>query len=133
MGLFGFNSGKSEDKTDAANRRQFERARVRNLVAHKPKEATQPQISNLSDISAGGLKFYSNYPYEIGEVIDLEINFMQLEDPVKIKANVIFSKQMPKVKKYEIGCRFLTVPEDIRDFIDKNVDSILKGNEGEWV
>lgn len=72
------------------------------------------------DISGGGMSFYSEYPYEIGNILELK---MILETPAPLALYIYGEVEncAPKDKGYRVGIKFINIDEDVRDNIVKFV------------
>ncbi|MFH0828242.1 MAG: PilZ domain-containing protein, partial [Candidatus Omnitrophota bacterium] len=66
------------------------------------------EVATIKDISLGGCYFYSNFPYEKGELLDLEVRFPAIIEPMKFIGEVKRCERSedPKVNKYGIGIQF---------------------------
>lgn len=75
---------------------------------------------NKVDISGGGMSFLSDYPYEIGDILELK---MVIENPAPLAlyvyGEVVNCESMENV--FKIGVKFVNIDEDVRDQIVKFV------------
>lgn len=95
-------------------RRQNARFRILSLLKH----ATEPdvvtlQVTNIQNVSSGGLAFFADQEIKEGVVLQLHFLPPNREKPVAAKGKVVRCPQVtPKEKVFEVGVQFLDVSED---------------------
>lgn len=112
-------------KVTAPNSRRFKRLRTEYLVKYQIPGAEGPaQVSNMKDLSAGGLKFWTET--YIPEATLLRVSFIvpPLERTVETLSRVIRVRQAKNVPIYYIAVRFIEIPEDAKEALDVFIESL---------
>ena len=114
------------------NRRRFKRVRVPFLLRYFIQETGLGSITNLHDLSVGGVLFTAEQPFLKGSEVKLEIVLPTSEQPVVASATVIRVTKVPNVQLYRIATKFNSLkPADrraIRVLIERMArDSHAKG------
>ena len=97
-------------------RRQSVRFRVLSLVKH----ATEPhvvtfQVTNIQDVSRGGLAFFAEQEIKGGEIVRLCFLPPNREKPIEARGKVVRCPPGVKNKKiFKVGIQFLDIPEDAK-------------------
>ena len=79
------------------------------------------QVSTVKDISEGGCFFYSNVSYEIGQHLDIRIQFPSLGVPMEFTGEVkrCEERKSGELKMFGLGVLFLEIDEEKKkQFID---------------
>ena len=93
------------------------------------KTSTAPNrgiVSTSKDISAGGIRFFTDQKLRIGSVIDLEISLPEQELPVSVNCEVVFSDEfsiMTESSKptFETAVKFISIEDKNKDKISKYI------------
>ena len=96
------------------------------MVRYKPppKDATQ-LVSPLRDLSSGGARFFSEYPFQQGEEFEAQLVIPQAIQPVMVKAKVAWVKPF-KMNMVEVGITFSAGDMIMQQAIDDAVAHFLK-------
>lgn len=85
-------------------KRAFCRLHCRNLVRQEPEASF---ITNLVDISEGGLQLTLDFHPQPGALFDLTINLTELGSDLTVLARVMWVKPLLKLRNcYRVGVRF---------------------------
>lgn len=87
-------------------------------------EQQGPVLASVKDISAGGLCLRTREKLPVSGVIQLHINFPQLQEAIPTTAKVIWVRKLGKVNRYEAGIQFLNIEQAFRDLIIKRIDGV---------
>ncbi len=106
------------------NRRQFPRARARNLIKELNGPASSnPSIYNLVDISEGGLKMTSAEPVTRGRTVRLAINLAHSDRQIFTSGEVVWSRPVRSKRVFcQAGVNFHSMTNDDRAFIKNYVE-----------
>ena len=88
-------------------------------------ENSQQQFSILKNISAGGILFLVSKSIPTGTILEIELELLDKEEPIKCLVKVVRVKEIGKDKNYEVGACFLDLSSSQRN-------RILKYVKGEW-
>lgn len=96
------------------DKRRFRRMRV--PVLYSPPRMFGPprvfgQRRQISDISLGGLRIYSDEPLKEGKGLDVEL-FLPMGQSVKAIARVVWIEELPggSDARYDVGLEFIHLP-----------------------
>ncbi len=103
-----------------ADRRQFARAKTRNLIAHVSVDRNGKKVSQgmgkALDISKGGMLLETVYPIEAGQIslmaVDKDNNLLE------IKAELVYCKKMA-LGKYQAGIKFSGTESQVLNFVKR--------------
>ncbi len=101
--------------------RRFLRISQYHLIKYKVVEAKKESISFAKDVGGGGIRVCLPEGVPAGSIVELEINFPFLPQPVKAKARAVWSNFLKKTKKYEIGFKFIDIDPKICRIINKRI------------
>lgn len=112
--------GKMTDFFDSeAQRRRHKRLRVR--VSYSPPRFFGPprmasQKRQISDISLGGVRIFSDEPLMEGKGLHLELH-LPLKQEVTATARVVWIKELPpgSEARYDVGLEFIHLPSPAMD------------------
>jgi c-di-GMP-binding flagellar brake protein YcgR len=115
-----FNLGKAQNFNKIINeeRRKHPRASVFNLVRYIPKgNALKEEISNLMNLSEGGLQFFSKHEIEAGTILGMQIH-MAAGKEIHLAGKVVWVRHDESGKNgYQIGVSFMEMDDKHRAFI----------------
>ena len=112
------------------DRRKFLRLKVYHLVKYKVIFKDQPSrpflLAAIKDIGAGGICLKTEEALPKSAILELQINFPNLSQPIYTLGRVVWIKQRSKLNRYEIGVEFTQIEESLRKLIDKDVQFVYK-------
>ena len=85
----------------------------------KGKSAIQYNISQVNNVSKGGLNFTSISPLTPGIVVVVELKTPFLADSIKLEGVVLGCKEKISDLIYEVRLQFQGVPEQVLEVLDK--------------
>ena len=85
-------------------------------------------IAVIKNISVGGCYFYSNIPYEPGQILDLEVQLPRLLEPMKFMGEVrrCECRDEEQVNIYGIAIQFTDMDQAKKDIFIKTITFFLK-------
>ena len=86
------------------------------------------EVSLIQNISKGGCYCFGRIPLELGEILDIEIQFPTLEDPMKFVGEVKRCERSrdKNLAIHGIGIQFTEMDEGKRDTFYQTLDFFLK-------
>ena len=113
---------------DAPQEEQRKRPRISQpfMVRYRParKEQTGWLLSPLRDLSSGGARFISEYPFFVGDTFEMQLLLPASKEPLPLKARVAWVKTA-HVSMSEIGVTFDPGDTAIQQAIDQAVTYFL--------
>ena len=109
--------------------RKHSRAPTRCMIRYRhPKESDirKSELSTARDLSEGGARFTSGNPFKVGDHLELEITCPRFPDPISVKAEIRWQRELRKGFLYENGVQFLNLSPEDQEVLGKIVDFILK-------
>jgi len=101
------------------NRRKFLRFETEDILEVRPLPEVAKKFRSLTkDFTPIGICFYSDFKWERGQVLFIEYFIPEELEPVKIKANVVWSEFISDRKGFMVGVGIL-------DMEDKNSDKFV--------
>jgi len=118
------------------NARRHRRIMADYLVKYRiPGTETDVQISNITDISVGGIRFCSKRSFMEGTILHFEILITPLEQVIRPRGVVVRVRPAKEGDHYYIGVSFVELPQKERDvlkaFIEDTGVRIAEGDESE--
>ena len=107
--------------------RSHHRAENRNLIRYGYKDAgADPLISNLVDISEGGLQLSMNTKIRVGTILNMVINLVEKNQDLPVVGKVVWARPIPGYRGgYRVGVAFQEVNPDyletLRDLVSAPV------------
>jgi len=89
----------------------------------------QKVMASIKNISGGGVCLSVNEDLPIQALMELDILFLGMEEPITCKVKIVWKKYLKSVKKYLLGTQFIEIDEDLRAQIIQRTVSVLKGAE----
>ncbi|MFZ5799854.1 MAG: PilZ domain-containing protein, partial [Candidatus Omnitrophota bacterium] len=115
-------------KMAETERRQHERLKRKFVVAYHVESdpATTFDISQIKDISLGGMRFVTScgYPPETSLIVELQTPFIR--DKILMKAKVLESKEIIADMIYDTRVIFTELDEEARHYVAKAIEVFLK-------
>lgn len=95
-------------RSSAKKPRAYMRAEYRNLVRYQPSNENEPHlISNLVDISEGGLQLSMTRKIKTGTLLNMIINLVEKNQDVPVLGKVVWVKPIPGYRGgYRVGVVF---------------------------
>jgi hypothetical protein len=116
---------------EGPERREFPRIIWHFVLRAKPhaqQEAGRWEVSAVQNISRGGCSFFSNFPYQPGDQLDIGIQFPSCPDLIRFVGEVRHCH--PRVagiaSTYYLGVKFVEIDEAKRELFYQSLDFFLK-------
>ncbi len=106
-------------------KRKYTRFKGHYLIKYKVIDKKKV-LSFSRNIGAGGLLFHSRERIPLKANIELIINYLPYPTPIKIIAEVVRIKSLPKIEGFDIAVQFINIKEKDREFINKRILSMPK-------
>lgn len=114
-------------KKKAQDSRRFKRIRAAYLVKYQVHGKKEPRITNVRDISAGGLRFWSEEAVPESSVLNVSVFLPPLERFVEATAQVL---RVRRAKEgglvYYVAVRFLELKAEDREALNQFAEALSK-------
>ena len=113
--------GKKEKPEEAVSRRQHPRVTARNLVKiSRPDGNVIDRLSNIFDLSSGGLRIVCHEQFPLGTLLEIELNLPERGANIRATGKIVWIKAMKGQKDaYFAGLQFTNLAEQDRRFLDR--------------
>ena len=114
-------------KYTADNTRKFKRVQAHSLVKFQTAEqwgTVEPFLSNIKDLSAGGLSFWSEVFFPEGTLLRVSAWIPALEKPVDALARVLRVRAAKSAGSYYLSVRFIEADQDIRNALNSFIEDL---------
>ena len=114
------------------NTRKFKRVQAHSLVKFQVAEkwgGVEPYISNVKDISAGGLRFWSADFFPEGTLLRVSTWVPALEKPLDALARVVRARAGKNTDSYYISVRFIEVEQELQTALNAFVENLAANPE----
>ena len=106
---------KWEKNIAGRNRRSSPRVKTRGLVKHQREDSVNKHISNLLDLSEGGLQFFYRKKVKAGSILKMTLYIDENTKNIPVVAKVAWVKFLHG--NYRIGVTFLEIDFDDQEII----------------
>jgi len=117
----------------ARNTRRFKRIRAAYLVKYQVNGKGEPRITNARDISAGGLRFWTEEKIPHSSVLKISVYFPPLERSVEGTAQVLRMRRSKEGYVYYVAVSFLELNQKDREDISQFAEEISKGKDARFL
>ena len=126
----------------ARNRRHFKRAKAPFLLRYEIEKSGVGKVTNLRDLSVGGVLFSADQPLLKGSQLNMEINLPTSNEPQNVQAEVIRVAKVKHTDLYRIATRFLNLKSRDHSAIrlliermmrDKRVKGLVNRQKRVWI
>lgn len=111
-----------EEGSDGSENREHPRFEVTAYVDYAGTEVLL--YHRIENISLGGICIQTASIEEIGTVVDLLVNFPDLDTSVAIQGEVVWANREPPM---DMGIRYLDLDDERRDLLRKYIGRVRKG------
>lgn len=116
------------------NSRHFKRLRVSYLLKYKPINSSEaPFISNIKDLSAGGVKFWTDQPLTEGTFLQLTILIPPLGRTLETLGRVQRVRYAAQNKIYYAGINFVELQTADQEALNRFIEEAIAREEGSEV
>lgn len=79
------------------------------------------------DVGLGGMRVYSDEPFEIGQRMEVDLFLSDGDDYVTCLTEVVWQREIPggEPAEFDVGLRFLDVPTAARAMLQTLIDDAL--------
>lgn len=111
----------STQQPQGAERRQFARIKKNYIIRFVDKSSPSQnyEVSQIENISKGGLCFSARAPFKEGITLLIEIHTPFLSESILVDGLVLQSREKVKGMIYEIRVRFVDVPSEVLVILEK--------------
>ncbi len=116
-------------KYQLENTRRFKRVQAHSLVKFQTAEqwgSTEPFLSNIKNLSAGGLRFWSEQFFAEGTLLRLSAWIPSLEKPLDALARVVRTRAGKSPGSCYLSVRFIEADQEIRDTLNKFIEGLAE-------
>lgn len=110
-------------------KRQFARLKANCLVKYEKSEDLKSQaakMSNIRDISKGGLMITTHEKLLPGDTLKLKIHWPGPKKAIVAEAKVLRCRRVYGTRHYRVGVFFLKISDEDRKEIDSHIDLVAK-------
>ena len=100
--------------------RDYPRSDVNLLVVRRSRDEIYREFADV--LGAGGMFIKSSNPPDIGETVSMEFALPGIDDPVEIRAEVVWHRESGTPEAPGMGIRFLDVEDTLRRQIGSFVE-----------
>lgn len=111
----------------AENTRRFKRVQAHSLVKFQSAEkwgGAEPYISNVKDISGGGLRFWSAAFFPEGTLLRISAWIPSLQKPLDALARVVRARGAKTADSYYLSIRFIEVDQEIQSALNDFIENL---------
>ena len=108
------------------NQRRYKRMRADFLVKYQLQGKGETHITNIQDISAGGVRFWLDNTIPESVVLNVNIYIPPLERSVEALAQVLRVRRTKEGFLYSAAVSFLEIKKEDRDAINEFAESLSK-------
>ncbi len=120
----------SPDSGNPADRRKYPRIKWNFVMRFRIKdfEDIKWEISNIEDISVGGCLFYSPVPFQVGQILDIQIHLPRLQEFMFFNGEVkrVQSESVVAFTRYAVAVSFTFLEEEHKRIFTETIDFFLK-------
>ncbi len=119
-------------KYKASNSRRFKRLRVPYLIKFEDAQQhtqNEPYISNLKDISAGGVRFWSEHFFPEDALVRVSIWFPPIEETVTALGRVVRVRRSPNAPVYYLSVRFVEIEAQVQEALNDFIEDLSDDRE----
>lgn len=111
-----------------AERRKHERVKRKFVVSYRAvnEPPGAPDISQIKDISLGGMRFIASRNYAPDTILLVELQTPFIREKLSLKAKVLESKEVMADLIYDTRLMFLDLDEDARHYLARTIEIFLK-------
>lgn len=108
----------------SSEKREFARIYKQAAISYSLLPSHKAQRKITADLSAGGLRFISDFFLPLHSSVKLEINLPQAQKPINAIAEVMWIKSVFGDERYEVGVKFLQIDNDAAELIRKYLENV---------
>jgi c-di-GMP-binding flagellar brake protein YcgR len=116
------------------NTRQYKRFRAAYLVKYQVKGKEEPRITNIVDMSAGGIRFWSPEQLPESSILNLSIYIPPLERSIQAWAQVL---RVRRAKEggllYYVAVSFVDLKPEDKEAVNQFAETLAKDEGGQFV
>jgi len=109
---------------EGAERRRYPRIEVNAYVDYAGADVLL--YHRVDNISLGGIGITSPSVEPVGAVVELVINFPDLDESIVTQGEVSWSRGDPKAGPVEMGIRYVNMPDSDRETLQRFLDRLRK-------
>jgi PilZ domain len=94
----------------------------------KGKSIIKHNVSQVNNVSKGGLSFILTHPLKAGSVVTIDLKAPFVADPIRLEGVVLECKEKIPEMIYEIRIQFQEIPQQVLTVLEK-IESYSKANE----
>jgi len=94
----------------------------------KGKSIIKHSVSQVNNVSKGGLSFSSAYPLKLGVVVMIDLKTLFIADSIRLEGVVLECREKIPELIYEIRLQFQEVPQQVLTVLEK-IESYDKAKE----
>ncbi len=114
------------------NSRRHKRLQAHSLVKFQTAESygqAEPLISNVKDISAGGMRFWSEKYFAEGTLLRVSVWMPALERPFDALARVVRVRPAFQSGVYYLGLRFIEINREMQSSLNDFIEALASNRK----
>lgn len=112
------------------NERKYKRLKADYLVKHRPaSESGEFAVSNIKDVSAGGVRFWTEHLYEEGTLLQVSLLVPPIDKALQILGRAVRVRKGRWNSLYYVGVGFLEIPKDDQEFLNAFIERLARISE----
>ncbi|MBI4115475.1 MAG: PilZ domain-containing protein [Candidatus Omnitrophica bacterium] len=120
-------------KSRILNARRYKRIRAAYLVKYHVNGKAGPTITNARDVSAGGLRFWTEEKLNESSVLNISVYVPPLDRAVDAVAEVLRIRRAKKGLVYYVGVCFLDLRQEDKEAINEFAEALSRDKEAKVV
>lgn len=107
------------------NERKYRRLKADYLVKHRPaSEEGEFAVSNLKDVSAGGVRFWTERLYQEGQLLQVSLLVPPIDKALQIFGRAVRVRKGRWNSLYYVGVGFLEIPKADRELLNSFIERL---------
>ena len=113
-------------KFKSTNTRSYKRLRADYLLKYWPADepAAEPWVSNLVDISAGGMRFWSEALVPEDRLLQITMWLPPIDRTLEVQAHVLRTRQARNTSMYYVAVKFEDLPDSDKGALNSFIETL---------
>ena len=109
-------------------RRRFVRVPEHLQVSYRILPGTKMREYITKNISQGGMRFYVHELIPEGSILEIRLTLQKIFFSFKSRVKVVWSKEEPRSERYEVGVKFINIPQKAADNLLDYIRNVSREN-----
>ena len=123
-----------DDKSSHLERRQYKRVNKNFILNYIEKAHPEKryEITQLKNISMGGLCFVTSHEFPAGTILGIELKTPYLSDTTYLEGEILESHEKVKNTIYETRLQFSSLSSEAEFLLSKIIEFFMNGDKGSY-